>query len=162
MLQVLPVDPHVSALFTSGAIGRQRRTEILEKAFQGRTSELFANLCMVLNDHERLSLFRAIAASYFAQCDQRAGRVPVQVKTPTALSDEERLQLIEQIRTVFGKEPILEAVVDPRLIGGLLFRIGDWEYDGSVQTRLKDIRKQLIARSNYEIQSRRDRFRTAD
>jgi hypothetical protein len=40
--------------------------------------------------------------------------------------------------------------------------VGDWLYDCSVKTRIDSLRNQLIERSHYEIQSRRDRFRTTN
>ena len=55
-------------------------------------------------------------------------------------------------------EPILDLTLDPELLGGLIVRVGDWQYDGSVSGRLKTLRDHLIARSSHEIQSGRDRF----
>jgi F-type H+-transporting ATPase subunit delta len=55
-------------------------------------------------------------------------------------------------------EPILDLQVDPQLLGGLVVKIGDWLYDGSVRARLQAFRDHLIARSSHEIQSGRNRF----
>jgi len=55
-------------------------------------------------------------------------------------------------------EPVLVRVVDPDLIGGIVFRVGDTVYDGSVASRLEQLRQQMIHRSVNEIQRRRDRF----
>ena len=52
--------------------------------------------------------------------------------------------------------------VDPDLIGGIVLRVGDTVYDGSVATQLEQLREQMIDRSVHEIQSRRDRFRHSD
>jgi F-type H+-transporting ATPase subunit delta len=41
-------------------------------------------------------------------------------------------------------------------------RIGDKVYDATVRTRIDNLRNQLIARSSHEIQSRRDRFSSAE
>lgn len=160
--KVVPQDPLIAAFFNSGAVGRRRRADMLEKVFRPRVSELFCNLLMVLNDHERLMLIRPIAATYHALCDERAGRLVVEVRSAVELSEQQRQQLIERLRGEFQKEPVLDTTVDADLIGGFTVKVGDMLYDGSIRTRLQDIRKHLIARSNYEIQSGRDRFRTAD
>ena len=52
--------------------------------------------------------------------------------------------------------------VRPELIGGLVMRVGDTVYDGSISTRLNKLRQQMIDRSVHEIQSRRDRFRSPE
>ena len=49
--------------------------------------------------------------------------------------------------------------VDPGLIGGLVVRVGDTVYDGSVANQFEQVRQQMIDRSVHEIQSRRNRFR---
>ena len=55
-------------------------------------------------------------------------------------------------------EAIARRLVDEALIGGLVLRVGDTIFDGSVATRLARVREQMITRSVHEIQSRRDRF----
>ena len=73
--------------------------------------------------------------------------------------DEGQLERLRQeLRADFRREPILTAVVDPELLGGLVVRVGDWVYDASVRTRIETVRNQLIERSSHEIQLGRDRF----
>ncbi|HEV3344867.1 MAG TPA: F0F1 ATP synthase subunit delta, partial [Pirellulales bacterium] len=64
-------------------------------------------------------------------------------------------------KDMLGGEPVLAAKVNPDLIGGLVFRVGDTVYDGSVATRLARVRSQMIDRSIHEIQRRRDRISPA-
>ena len=49
---------------------------------------------------------------------------------------------------------------DPELLGGLVVRVGDWQFDGTVRGRLNQLKNQLLERSSHEIQGRRDRFST--
>ena len=63
------------------------------------------------------------------------------------------------LRQLLGGEPQLESAVRPELIGGVVLRVGDTVYDGSVARQLEQVREQMITRSVHEIQSRRDRFR---
>jgi F-type H+-transporting ATPase subunit delta len=160
--EVMPIDPAVANFFTSGSLGRERRAEILEKVMVPYVSELVGNLMMVLNAHERLQIFAAVIASYMALCDSHSGKIKVQVSTPAPLTPPERDSLVDRLRTLLKQEPSLDESVEPALIGGMTIKVGDYVYDASVRTRLQEIRKQLIARSSYEIQSGRDRFSTAD
>ena len=68
-------------------------------------------------------------------------------------------QLAKSLRPLVGGEPTLEVAVDPELIGGIVVRVGDTVYDGSVARQLERLKSQMITRSVHEIQSRRDRFR---
>jgi F-type H+-transporting ATPase subunit delta len=160
--EVMPADPSVASFFASSALGRKRRAEVLQKVWLPRVGELLGNLLMILNEHERLGLLNAVAASYFALCEASAGKITVEVRTPSALTAPERDGLLRQLRQTLQQEASLEEAVEPALLGGLTLKIGDWVYDASVRSRLQEIRKQLIARSSYEIQSGRDRFSTTD
>lgn len=151
-------DPRTEAFFSSAAIGRKAKAEVIRKTFEGRASELFCNFLQVLNEHERLDLLRPILAAARDLRDQRARRIRIQVRSAVPLPDEQRERLLLELRQSFHLEPILEPQVDPDLLGGMVVKVGDWLYDGSVRTQLDNLRKQLIERSSYEIQSGRDRF----
>ena len=64
----------------------------------------------------------------------------------------------QELRTAFGRDPLLETSIDPDLLGGLTVQVGDVLYDASIRTRLEQMRTQLIERSSHAIQSQRDRF----
>jgi F-type H+-transporting ATPase subunit delta len=155
-------EPGLEAFLSSGAIGRDRKALTIDRVFKGRASDLFVNFLQVLNRHERLSLLRPILAALVDLNTERRQRVKVHVRSAVPLSDAERDRLIKEIRQTFNREPILETGVDADLLGGLVVRVGDLLYDASVKARLDSLRNQLIERSSYEIQSRRDRFRTTN
>lgn len=149
---------YVRSFLSSGAIGRQRKAEVLSRVFQGRTTDLFSNFLQVLNQHDRLELLPAILMQAREILDRRAKRVRVQVQTAVPLPEDQQEKLRQELRTSFHIEPILQPTIDPDLLGGLVVRIGDWVFDSSVRSSLTNIRNQILERSSHEIQSRRDRF----
>jgi F-type H+-transporting ATPase subunit delta len=155
-------DPEFETFLSSGAVGRDRKAAVLRTVFETRAGELVFNFLMVLNAHERLDLLRPITAKYRELRDQRARRMRVLVRTAVPLPDDQRDHLVRELREAFRMEPVVVARVDPDLLGGMVVRVGDWLYDSSVRTQLESLRNQLIARSSYEIQSRRDRFCSPD
>jgi F-type H+-transporting ATPase subunit delta len=157
---VIRADPEFEAFLASGAIGRRAKAEVIERAFAGRANPLFVNFLLVLNEHDRLDLLRGVRQAAREISDERAGRMPVLVRSAVPLPDDQRERLRGELREAFRKEPVLETRVDPALLGGLVVRVGDWLYDASVRARLEEIRNQLIASGSHEIQSRRDHFRT--
>jgi F-type H+-transporting ATPase subunit delta len=159
---VLPANLVIANLFSSAALGRRARGEIIDKAFAGPASELFHDFLRVLNDHERLDLLPAIHAAFRDLLDERARRVRIYVESAVPLQDDQKNRLREELRARYTFEPLLEAHVNPELLGGLRIRIGDMLFDSSIRTQLAIIRNQIIARSSHEIQSRRDRFCIAD
>jgi F-type H+-transporting ATPase subunit delta len=160
--ELFKADPQFEDFLSSGAIGRDRKAQVLRSVFESRASALVYNFLQVLNTHERLDLLRPIRAQAHELQDERAGRMRVDVRSAAALPDDQRERLRQELRDTFRREPILEMQVDPDLLGGLVVRVGDWLYDASVRTQLETIRNELIARSSHEIQSGRDRFSSAD
>jgi len=162
VFNVFKANPPFETFLSSGVIGPKRKTEVLRSVFQHRASELFVNFLMVLNEHDRLDLLRPILASARELRDQRVRRMRVRVRSAVPLPDDQRERLQKELHESFQLEPLLEVDSDADLIGGLVVHVGDWLYDASVRTRLDNLRNQLIASSSYEIQSRRDRFSSAN
>lgn len=160
VVDVFPRAPDFEAFLSSRAIGRDAKPAVIRRALEGRASDVFLNFLLVLNHHERLDLLRAVRGAYRDLWDERARRVRVHVRSAAPLDADQGERLRQELRRAFRREPILETRVDPDLIGGLVVQVGDYLYDGSVRSRLAGIRNQLIERSSYEIQSRRDRFRS--
>jgi F-type H+-transporting ATPase subunit delta len=135
--------PYIQAFFTSGVIGKDRREAAIKAAFDGRSHPLVVNFLLVLNDHERLMLLRPIVEELQILDDLRRRHFRVTVQSALPLAEQQREKL------------------DPDLLGGLVLRVADWVFDGSVRTQLVNMRKQLREMSSHEIQSGRDRFSTA-
>jgi F-type H+-transporting ATPase subunit delta len=142
----------------SAVIGRERKEEVLRRAFEGKVSPLLFNFLLVLNDRARLDVLRGVAVVCREIFERRAGRMHVGVASALPLDDEQKDRLRRELREKFGREPVLSVKVDPDLLGGLVVRVDDWVYDASVRTRLEQICNHLIERSSHEIQRRRDRF----
>jgi F-type H+-transporting ATPase subunit delta len=142
-------DPLFEAFLASGAISRRPKAEAIRRAFEGKASDTFLNFLLVLNDYQRLELLRPILRAARGLADERAGRLPVLVTSAAPLADDQREQLLHDLRARYNKEPVLTLKVDPALLGGLVVRVGDWLYDASVRTRLENIKKQLIERGSH-------------
>jgi F-type H+-transporting ATPase subunit delta len=69
-------------------------------------------------------------------------RAVVTSATPLSPADLERVRRSLERRT--KKTVMLEAQVDPSLIGGLVAQVGDLVLDGSVRTQLSTLRDKLL------------------
>jgi F-type H+-transporting ATPase subunit delta len=159
---LFPVERQFEVFLSTGAVGRERKAQVIEKVFENKASAMFVDFLNVLNHHERLNLLRPILTASKELRDERAKRIRVQVRSAVPLEDEQTNRLRQQLRDTLKLEPVLQAEVDPDLLGGVVVRVGDWIYDATVRAKLDSIRNQLIARSSHEIQSGRDRFSIAN
>lgn len=157
---VLDPYPQFEAVLVSDVIAADEKLGILDRTLKGRVSDLLMNFLKVTARHGRLRLLRAIRRAAHQLYDELRGRVPVVVATAAPLDEGLAGRLAERLREITGGEPQLLHTVRPELIAGVVLRIGDTVYDGSVAARLNQVRAQMIQRSVHEIQSRRDRFRS--
>jgi F-type H+-transporting ATPase subunit delta len=155
---VMARDPALAEFFSSAAVGRHKRAEVLQHAFAQRSHPVVLQFLLVLNEHDRLFLLRDILRELTRFIDRRGHRFPVLVRTAVPLADDQQQRLVDDLRHAFKLEPMLNVTVDPDILGGMIIRIGDWLFDGSVRNQLNVLRKQLVESSSHEIQSGRDRF----
>jgi F-type H+-transporting ATPase subunit delta len=156
--EVLERFPRLTEILASAFINAEEKVKIVDRAFAGRVSPLVLNFLRVLAQHERLESLRDIVRSARAQYAVLQGLVRVEVTTATQLSNELADKIKQQLRGTLGGEPVLVSRVRPELIGGIVLRVGDAVYDGSIVAQLADVRDRIINRSVHEIQSRRNSF----
>ena len=156
---VLDPLPEFERLLASTMVSHQEKVRILDRTLGTQASPLMLNFLKVVSRHGRLDCLRAIHRQAHEIYNRMRGRVRVRVSTATPLSGELAARIADNLRPLLGGEPILEQVVDPDLIGGLVVRVGDTVYDGSIARQLENMRQRINQRTAHEIQARRDRFR---
>jgi F-type H+-transporting ATPase subunit delta len=72
-------------------------------------------------------------------------RLVAEVHAAVPLSEEQRGGLAAALVAAYGHDVHLNVVLDPGLIGGITVRIADELIDGSVASRLAELRRNLAA-----------------
>jgi F-type H+-transporting ATPase subunit delta len=157
--QVLDPFPRLERLLASALISHDEKAGILDRVLGGRASPTMLHFLEVVSRHGRLDCLRAIHRQARGLYEKMQGRVVVQVTSAAPVDDALAERIVQSIRPLLDGEPVLRRSVDPKLIGGIVVRVGDTVYDGSIAAQLNSVRQQMIDRSAHEIQSRRDRFR---
>ncbi|OIH93484.1 F0F1 ATP synthase subunit delta [Curtobacterium sp. MCBA15_001] len=73
----------------------------------------------------------------------QAAKVVATVVTATPLSDAQAARVARGLSERYGKDIIVNHVVDPAVVGGVRVQVGGDVIDGTVSTRLADLRLQL-------------------
>lgn len=150
--------PEFSEILCSAMIGREDKIALIERVFRNHASETVVDFLLVLAEHDRLELLPQIARLVETLWEVRQGREHVEIRSAQTLSPEALDNIRRELAASLKIDPILVPRVDPELIGGLVIRVGDTVYDGSLRTQLKTLETRLRERSLNEIQSGRDRF----
>ena len=104
---------------------------------------LVANTLQLLLERGRFGLVVELREAYEALAATEADLVKVEVTAAVELTAAARKKIAARIAKVAGRRVELAARVDPDIIGGLLLRVGDVIVDGSVQARIRQLRRRL-------------------
>ena len=103
------------------------------------------NLVRLLEQRGKLALAPEIQRAYQAMADERRGVAHATVTTAVSLSDDERRAITERLSQITGRQVDVTPVIDERIIGGLVARIGDQLIDGSTRSRLVALKRRITA-----------------
>ena len=115
--------------------------ELIEKARPSRTS---ANFLRVLLRNGRLMDLGEIMNRFESVLEERSGVISADVASARELTDGQRNELKANLERRTGRQVNINFAVDPQLIGGVVTRIGSTIYDGSVKTKLENLREEMI------------------
>jgi F-type H+-transporting ATPase subunit delta len=63
------------------------------------------------------------------------------VRSAVALTDDQKRRLQAALVKATGQDVDLKVIVDPSVVGGVVTQIGDTVFDGSVRSRLLQLRE---------------------
>ena len=120
--------------------------EALAKAILQKlgASQTVVNFARLLLDRERMMAVPDIARELSVMIDDRLGRMRAEVTSAKALGDGQKQQLKSTLERLSGKSIDLHDRVDPALLGGVVAKVGDLEYDGSLRTHLRKLQDSML------------------
>ena len=140
--------PELRNVFENPAFTQEAKKSVLVAiASRLGASTLVVNTVSLLADRRRLRYVRDIADALVFMVEQASGRVRAEVITASALPDGYYAQLAKVLSEATGREVTITKKVDPSIIGGVVTRVGDTVYDGSIKNRLSDLKSELLAQA---------------
>jgi F-type H+-transporting ATPase subunit delta len=131
---------------TAPGLSRQVKHGVIEKlAARMGASKIIRNFLFVMVDNQRAALLPDILAAFQEVIRRRQGVAEAEVSSAVNLSDAQKAQLLQTLERLTGKKIQAQYALEPELLGGAVVRIGDTIYDGSLRSRLKEMRARLTA-----------------
>src|SRR5205814_1368653 len=122
------------------------KNAVLRKALTDRAPSKFVRFVESVVTHRRQMLIPVIAQEYMDLVDQAENRMHANVTVSRDADEKTRKLIAERLSKVFNKTVIPHLSVDPRIIGGVIVRVGDTVMDGSVRRKLASLRNRMLAR----------------
>jgi F-type H+-transporting ATPase subunit delta len=144
---LLRQEPELQEVLEFQRVPTQVKKDIITNILDGRISQVVIGFLEILIDKHRERSFGAIRESYHDFFRKHMDIVVAEVKTAFPLKPEYEKKLQDVLQKATGKKIELEIRVQPELIGGLVVKIGDRVYDGSITKHLEMMEARIIGRS---------------
>ncbi|WP_419840819.1 ATP synthase F1 subunit delta [Candidatus Poriferisodalis sp.] len=125
------------------SVPASRRIGIVEDLLAAQASPVTLNVVALLVGAGRGGDIDAVAAEALELAAASRGGALAEVRSAVALTDEQIARVSEALSQASGRNVTVHVVVDPEIIGGLSAQIGDTVFDGSVRTRLDQMKERL-------------------
>ena len=130
----------------SPAVNIEAKHAVIEKLMARMgASKIIRNFLFVIADHRRTQLLPEIVNTFQQVIRQRAGIAEAEVTSAVEMTAGQKKEMAKTLARLTGKKVETKYSLDPALLGGAVVRIGDTIYDGSLRSRLSELRVRLAA-----------------
>jgi len=138
--------PALRRVLESPLIPAERKREMMDRSLAGVDAVTRA-LVDLLITKRRTDVLPAIREEYRKCADEAAGVSRAFVTVAAPITDAELAQLAAALTTRCGRQVSVEVRVEPAVLGGVVVRIGDTVWDGSVRGALEAIKEEMLTES---------------
>ena len=136
-------DPEVGAVLSSPSIRFSEKERFLATLLPD-LSPLAGNLAKLLVQKGRVGQARDLAQEYRRLLDLHRHIERAEASTAVPLSPEEQENLRKNLEGMVGRQVVLTVLQDPTIIGGLVVKVSGRIIDGSIETRLGELKSILV------------------
>ena len=138
---LLTTSPDLARLVRSPIISREEQAQAMEAVLAaGKAAPLTRKLVLLLAQKRRLFSLADVIRAFETLLARHRGEVAADVTSARALTAEETAELRRVLKEKLGREPRLTTHVDPKLLGGLVLKLGSRMIDSSLRTKLDALR----------------------
>jgi F-type H+-transporting ATPase subunit delta len=136
--------PSIEAVLMTPRVPREKKVALVSQGLHGYPRPFTLFIAAVIR-RGRAMLLGTIADEYHALVDVKMNRVRAGITVARDVDALAKSVIVERLSKAIGKNVIGGFSTDPTLLGGVVVRIGDRIYDGSVRKRLAMLRHKLTA-----------------
>jgi len=136
-------NPELQAILKNPIIGLDKKANILDGLFSGKVHEMILSFFKIVVRKGRAEILFATAKEFITQYNVIKNVVKATVTSASPLSQENISQIEDVVKKSTNGEIILTSIVDPKLIGGFILKVGDKQFDTSISSKLNKLRKEF-------------------
>ncbi len=134
----------LSDILRSYNISKRERVDILKSAFEAHIPEFVMSFLCILCEHEEINLLIPSVEEYRNMYLEKYNISEAVVTSATELTPEQKDRLWAALERKLKCNLYIEYKVDAALIGGVTVDVDGVKYDGSLMSRIKSIKKEVL------------------
>lgn len=142
-LETCRANPELQAILKNPIIGLDKKANILDGIFGDKLNELILTFFKIVIRKGRSEILYGTAKEFINQYNVLKNIVKATVTSASPLSKENISQIEELVKQSTNGEVNLTSIVDPKLIGGFILKVGDKQFDTSISGKLNKLRKEF-------------------
>ena len=139
--QVLQSSDELKSTLSDASIPSERRQQIVEDLLDGQATQTTVALVSMIVAAGMGSDIKAIADRVVGLGAESRDKAVAEVYSVVDLSSDQQQRLAAALKSATGKDVEMKIIIDESVMGGLLVQIEDEVIDGTVRTRLKQLRE---------------------
>ena len=139
--QVLQSSEELKSTLNDASIPSARRQQIVEDLLDGQVTQTTVALVSMVVAAGMGSDIKAIADKVVGLGAESRDKAVAEVYSVVDLSSDQQQRLAAALKSATGKDVEMKIIIDESVMGGLLVQIEDEVIDGTVRTRLKQLRE---------------------
>ncbi len=142
ILKIFGNCPEVIDLLDTPALTISEKLSVIDDAFSD-FNVYVKNFLKILCEEHSVYLFAKCVSCFNEQRDISKRILRADIVTAKAVSDTQLKAISKRLSKKTGKQVVLTNKIDPELIGGALLRYSGVQIDGSIKSRLEELRRSL-------------------
>jgi F-type H+-transporting ATPase subunit delta len=138
----LAASPQLSHVLADPQIETSAKVRVVAELTRD-AQPLVGNTLQLLLERGRFPIIEEVRAEYDALAAAEAAVVNVEVTSAVELTAATQQRITARVEEATGRRVELARRVDPAIVGGLVLRVGDVIVDGSVRSRIRQLRRRL-------------------
>jgi F-type H+-transporting ATPase subunit delta len=141
--KVLERETKLREALTDQALPTENRTNLIRDVLGERANPHTVSILGFLVEQGRAKDLDRIIEGLAEVAAERRRHVVAEVRSAVPLDDRRRARLAKALSKATGRSVEIKVVVDPTVVGGVVARIGNEVFDGTVRARLAEARRHL-------------------
>jgi F-type H+-transporting ATPase subunit delta len=137
-------DERVALALESPRVAKAQKGRLLAGALEDVAPPEFVRFLQAVVRRGRQGLLGHIAREYQGLVDLKLNRVHAAVTLPSEPDARLEMQIVERLQEALGKQVRAHFRADHGILGGIVVRVGDRIFDGSIKRRIAVLRRKML------------------